>query len=129
MQTNVVDPEDIVHSLTSAIQNQLQMIQEQTRMLTMMQTELHTITQSGTSERQSLLNEKDQLKQREQELLRELDQIRHRMEQVEQALEENQKKKAERINSITQNNFVASLLGAPPQETRPQPGTRNSYQK
>jgi len=110
VSSGMMDPEMIVQSLTMAIQNQLQMIQEQTKMLTMMQTELTVITQSGTSERQQLLREQEDLRQRKAQLEQELHAVHHRMDEIDEALEENQKKKAEKISNITQNNMVAALL-------------------
>jgi hypothetical protein len=105
-----MDSEDMVTSLTMAIASQLRMIQEQTKMLTLMQNELSNITQTGSSEKEQLLNEQEMLRQREAQLLDELEDVRRRMDETERLLVENQKKKAERLNSITQNNYVAQIL-------------------
>lgn len=119
-QQTHVDPEEIVSNLSSAIANQLKMIQEQTKMLTMMQSELSSITQSGSSEREKLLNEKQMMQERETELQQELAHVRERIRELDILLEENQKKKAERISAITSNGVVASLL-KPIANTVPQP--------
>lgn len=110
VSSGMVDPEMVVQSLTLAIQHQLQMIQEQTKMLTVLQNELTVITQSGTNERENLLQEREELSQRKAQLEEELQKVQIRMEQVEHALEENKKKKADKINTITQDNMVAALL-------------------
>jgi ABC-type phosphate transport system auxiliary subunit len=82
MEPEVVTPEEIVNSLSSAIANQLRMIQEQTKMLTLMQSELAAVTQAGSTERDKLLNEKIVLEQREQELQEELAALGNRMKEV-----------------------------------------------
>jgi len=114
VSSGMMDPEMVVQSLTMAIQHQLHMIQEQTKMLTMMQTELTVITQSGTSEREHLMQERDDLTRRKAQLEKELHSVHIRMEEVEQALEENKKKKADQIQSITKNQVVAQLLKKSP---------------
>jgi len=123
------DPEDLVNNLSLAIANQLKMIQEQTKMLTLMQSELSSITQTGSSEKEQLLTEKENLKVREAELYASLDEVHHRMEEVDHLLEENQKKKAERINSITNNNLVASLLSKKPIASAPKPAANQQQQQ
>jgi hypothetical protein len=129
VSSGMMDPEMVVQSLTLAIQSQLQLIQEQTKMLTMMQNELTVITQSGTSEREQLLQEEEDLRHRKAQLEEELRKVHIRMEQVEQALEENKKKKADKINSITQNNMVAALLKKSPALAQlPGPTTVNQSQ-
>lgn len=130
VSSGMMDPEMVVQSLTLAIQHQLQMIQEQTKMLTLMQNELTVITQSGTSEREQLLQEEEELRQRKAQLEEELQKVHIRMEQVEQALEDNKKKKADQINTITQNNLVAALLKkSPPLAQLPAPANRDQAQQ
>jgi hypothetical protein len=50
------------------------------------------------------------------------------MVQVDRLLEENQKKKAERISSITNNDFVASLLKVPGMPAAAQEARANPQQ-
>jgi len=105
------DPEELVTNLSSAIASQLKMIQEQTKLLTTMQSELANITQTGLNERESLLSERTLLEQRAESLHSELAQVEARVGEIEILLEENQKKKAEKLTNITNNSLlVASLL-------------------
>jgi len=50
------------------------------------------------------------MQERETELQQELAHVRERIRELDILLEENQKKKAERISAITSNGVVASLL-------------------
>jgi len=128
-----VDPEEVATSLSSAIANQLRVIQEQTRMLTLMQNELSSITQAGTTEREQLSSEKEMMEQRETQLKQELNEVHRRIQELNQLLEENQKQKAQKINSITSNemasfllkpiSFIQPVVSAPQQEISSAPNT------
>jgi len=128
-----MDAEELVTNLSVAIAAQLQQIQEQTKLLTVMQNELATITKNGKTERENLLAEKQQMKRQESELLAELDSVHERITEIDLLLEENQKKKAERISNITSNNLVASLLKKPgppmgaPTNTQQYPANTQQY--